>query len=245
MAGALAAVLTGHHTYKALAPLRRRLRSEQHGAGCKPVPAPSPEQLAADLRIDSAHRAAAGAGRLDCGQGSLTKAANWAGQPDGSATCELTPAAHLLAVPRPTDHGGYSSRSYLLVTGADATPVEAFHAQSLCQDQAEQPSVLRRVCRSSAAGAAGAPTTSSMAAAEAAAAVLKMGPQRSPRSRRERGTRRQPPDVWLGYGLEPVFTSQPEGGVAVRTCRAARNAFPMLRCGAVQSCLPARGGAAR
>ncbi|GAA1125834.1 hypothetical protein [Kitasatospora arboriphila] len=122
--GALAAVLTDHHAYKALAPLRRRLGAEHRGAVREPVPAPTPGQLAADLRSDAAHRAAAGAGRLDYGQGSLTKAANWMGQPDGSARCELSFGAHLLAVPRPADRDGYSSRSYLLVTSADATPVE-------------------------------------------------------------------------------------------------------------------------
>ncbi|MCU7827232.1 hypothetical protein [Kitasatospora sp. DSM 101779] len=123
-AGALAAVFTDHHAYRALAPLRRHLGAEQHGAVREPVPAPTPEQLAADLRSDAAHRAASGAARLDYGQGGLTRAANWTGQPDGSATCELTPTAHLLAVPRPTDRDGYSSRSYLLLTGTAATPVK-------------------------------------------------------------------------------------------------------------------------
>ncbi|MEW1912516.1 hypothetical protein AB0442_29450 [Kitasatospora sp. NPDC085895] len=123
-AGALAAVLTDQTAYKALAPLRRRLGAEHHRPVGEPVPAPTPGQLAADVCADAAHRAAAGAGRLDYGQGSLTKAAHWTGQPDGTATCPLGAGAHLLAVPRPTDRDGYSSRSYLLVTGTDATPIE-------------------------------------------------------------------------------------------------------------------------
>ncbi|SDT83365.1 hypothetical protein SAMN05216371_8187 [Streptomyces sp. TLI_053] len=32
---------------------------------------------------------------------------------DGSATCEITSTASLLAVPRPTDRDGYNSRTYL------------------------------------------------------------------------------------------------------------------------------------
>ncbi|MEW1911276.1 hypothetical protein AB0442_22985 [Kitasatospora sp. NPDC085895] len=123
-AGALAALLTDHHAYKALAPLRRRLGAEHHRPVREPVPAPTLEQLAADVCADAAHRAAAGAVRLDYGQGSLTKAAHWTGQPDGTATCPLGAGAHLLAVPRPTDRDGYNSRRYLLVTGTDATPLE-------------------------------------------------------------------------------------------------------------------------
>ncbi|MEU3565765.1 hypothetical protein [Kitasatospora sp. NPDC006786] len=113
-AGALAAVLTDHHAYKALAPLRRRLGAEHHGPVREAVPTPTREQLTADVRADAARRAASGAARLDHGHGALTKAENWAGNPDGSATCEITSTARLLAVPRPTDRDGYASRTYLL-----------------------------------------------------------------------------------------------------------------------------------
>ncbi|MGY0466929.1 hypothetical protein ACW14Y_42720 (plasmid) [Kitasatospora sp. cg17-2] len=78
-----------------------------------PPPA-TPEQLAADVRADAAQRAASGAARLDYSHGALTKAENWTGMDDGSATCEITSTARLLAVPRPTDRDGYNSRTFLL-----------------------------------------------------------------------------------------------------------------------------------
>ncbi|MFJ6770949.1 hypothetical protein ACIQOV_08275 [Kitasatospora sp. NPDC091257] len=111
--GALAAAATDQHAYKALAPLRRRLGAEHHGPVREAVPTPTREQLTADACADAARRAASGAARLDCGHGALTKAENWAGNPDGSATCEITATARLLAVPRPTDRDGYASRTYL------------------------------------------------------------------------------------------------------------------------------------
>ncbi|KOV35764.1 hypothetical protein ADK60_08670 [Streptomyces sp. XY431] len=112
--GALAAVLTDHHAYKALAPLRRRLGAEHHSPARETAPPATPEQLAADVRTDAAQRAASGAARLDYSHGALTKAENWTGMEDGSATCAITSTARLLAVPRPTDHDGYNSRTYLL-----------------------------------------------------------------------------------------------------------------------------------
>ncbi|MEV8099452.1 hypothetical protein [Kitasatospora sp. NPDC085879] len=114
-AGTLAAVLTDHHVYKALAPLRRRLGAEHHSPVREPAPAPTPEQLAADLCADAAQRAAYGASRLDYGGGALTKADNWTGHPDGTATCAITPGAHLLSIPGPADQGGHGRRTYLLV----------------------------------------------------------------------------------------------------------------------------------
>ncbi|MER6364475.1 hypothetical protein [Kitasatospora sp. NPDC001527] len=113
--GTLAAVLTDHHAHKALTPLRRRLGAEHHTPARQAAPAPTREQLAADARADAAHRAASGAARLDYSHGALTKAENWSGEPDGSATCEITPTARLLAVPRPTDRDGYNSRTYLVI----------------------------------------------------------------------------------------------------------------------------------
>ncbi|MFD9061422.1 hypothetical protein ACFVZ3_07890 [Kitasatospora purpeofusca] len=112
--GALAAALTDHHAYQALAPLRRRLGAEHHSPARETPPPATPEQLAADVRADAAQRAASGAARLDYSDGALTKAENWSGMDDGSATCEITSTARLLAVPRPTDRDGYNSRSYLL-----------------------------------------------------------------------------------------------------------------------------------
>ncbi|WP_380286541.1 hypothetical protein [Kitasatospora purpeofusca] len=120
-AGTLAAILTDHHAYKALTPLRRRLGAEHHGVRTAAA-APTREQLAADACADAAHRAASGAARLDYSHGALTKAENWEGQPDGTATCEITPTARLLAVPRPTGRDGYNSRTYLLLQD-DQRPV--------------------------------------------------------------------------------------------------------------------------
>ncbi|MEV8100535.1 hypothetical protein [Kitasatospora sp. NPDC085879] len=111
---ALAAVLTDHHAHKALAPLRRRLGAEHRGPAREPVPAPTREQLAVDVCADAAARAASGAARLDYSHGALTKAENWIGAEDGSATCVITSTARLLAVHRPTGHDGYNSRTYLL-----------------------------------------------------------------------------------------------------------------------------------
>ncbi|MFE2174411.1 hypothetical protein [Kitasatospora sp. NPDC059462] len=125
-AGTLAAVLTDHHAYKALTPLRRRLGAEHHAPARPAAPTPTREQLAADARADAAHRAASGASRLDYSHGSLTKAENWIGEPDGSATCEITPTARLLALPRPTDREGYNSRTYLLARdGERSVPVHS------------------------------------------------------------------------------------------------------------------------
>ncbi|MFF7459132.1 hypothetical protein [Kitasatospora sp. NPDC008115] len=117
--GTLAAVLTDHHAYKALTPLRRRLVAEHHTAVCEAVPAPTREQLAADVCADAAQRAASGAAILDFSHGALTEAENWTGQPDGSATCELPGGAHLLCVPSPATDHGYAGRSYLLVRGEE------------------------------------------------------------------------------------------------------------------------------
>ncbi|MEU8927527.1 hypothetical protein AB0D10_42590 [Kitasatospora sp. NPDC048545] len=111
--GALAALITHQTAYKALTPLRRRLGAEHHGPARETVPAPTREQLATDVCADAAARAASGAARLDYSYGALTNAENWTGSPDGTATCEITPTARLLAVPRPTDHDGYNSRTYL------------------------------------------------------------------------------------------------------------------------------------
>ncbi|MFF8775070.1 hypothetical protein [Kitasatospora sp. NPDC015120] len=123
-AGTLAAVLTDHHAYKALTPLRRRLGAEHRAPARQPALAPTREQLAADACADAAHRAASDAARLDYSHGALTKAENWEGQPDGIATCEITPTTRLLAVPRPTDRDGYNSRIYLLVQdGRQPVPV--------------------------------------------------------------------------------------------------------------------------
>ncbi|GAA2815288.1 hypothetical protein GCM10010441_44870 [Kitasatospora paracochleata] len=109
---ALAALITDQTAYHALAPLRRRRGTE--GVAGKTMAAATPEQLAADLIADAALRAASGAARLDYGQGSLTRPENWTGAPDGTATCTITPAAHLQAVPHPAGRGGFSSRTYLL-----------------------------------------------------------------------------------------------------------------------------------
>ncbi|MFB7675288.1 hypothetical protein ACFC26_28140 [Kitasatospora purpeofusca] len=118
-AGVLAAALADHHAYQALAPLRRRLGAEHHGLARETAPPATPEQLAADVRADAAQRAASGASRLDYSDGALTKAENWTGTEDGSATCAITSTARLLAVPRPTDRDGYNSRSYLLVRAGE------------------------------------------------------------------------------------------------------------------------------
>lgn len=120
-AGALAAITADQTAYRALAPLRRRLGAEQHLAGAA-GPVPSLEQLAVDAAADAAHRAAAGAARLDYGRGFLTRAENWTGCPDGTATCTVTLTAYVLAMPRPTDSDGYNSRSYLLLQN-DQQPV--------------------------------------------------------------------------------------------------------------------------
>ncbi|MER5353447.1 hypothetical protein ABT093_24315 [Kitasatospora sp. NPDC002551] len=120
--GTLAAILTDHHAHKALTPLRRRLGAEHHTPARQAAPAPTREQLAADACADAAHRAASGASRLDYSHGALTKTENWTGLEDGSATCEITPTARLLAVPRPTDRDGYNSRTYLLAQD-DQRPV--------------------------------------------------------------------------------------------------------------------------
>ncbi|MET8624681.1 hypothetical protein ABZW30_13145 [Kitasatospora sp. NPDC004669] len=122
--GALAALITDQTAYKALAPLRRRLGAEHHGPAREAVPAPTREQLAADVCADAAARAAFSAGRIDYSHGALTKAENWTGAEDGSATCEITSTARLLAVPRPTDHDGYTSRTYLLARdGEQPVPI--------------------------------------------------------------------------------------------------------------------------
>ncbi|MET8704194.1 hypothetical protein ABZW10_35890 [Kitasatospora sp. NPDC004723] len=125
-AGTLAAVLTDHHAHEALTPLRRRLGAEHHGLARPAVPAPTREQLAADACADAAYRAASGAARLDYSHGVLTKAENWTGSPDGTATCKITPTMRLLAIPRPTDRDGYNSRTYLLVQDdRQAVPVHS------------------------------------------------------------------------------------------------------------------------
>ncbi|WP_030274391.1 hypothetical protein [Streptomyces sp. NRRL B-24484] len=147
-AGALAALIADRTTYRVLAPLRRRFAAEHHGLVRDAVPAPTPEQLSADLIADAAQRAASGAARLDYGLGSLTKPENWAGAADGTATCEITATAHLLSVPRPSDRDGYSSRSYLLVQdGGQPTPVHSIGDLVVLLDHAkEQPADLDETC---------------------------------------------------------------------------------------------------
>ncbi|WP_033821009.1 hypothetical protein [Kitasatospora sp. MBT63] len=122
-AAGLAACLTDQATLHLRTPLRRRLGIQPaYGPTAQAGPAPTLEQLAAEVAADAAHRAATGAHALDRSSGSLTQATNWTGAPDGTATCELPGGAHLLCIPSPTDHG-YSSRSYLLVRG-DEQPLE-------------------------------------------------------------------------------------------------------------------------
>ncbi|MFJ7250118.1 hypothetical protein ACIQWA_36540 [Kitasatospora sp. NPDC098652] len=109
-AAGLAAALTDQHTHHLLTPLRARLGIERHPAPT--TAAPSLAQLAQDATANTAARAASGAIHLDFSSGCLTNPRNWQGQSDGTATCELTPAAHLLYQPSGTDSGlaEYSGR---------------------------------------------------------------------------------------------------------------------------------------
>lgn len=104
-AAGLAVAVTDQSAHRLLAPARRRLGIERYPAPVPAVSVPSPGQLAADARAHAAVQAAYGAHALDRSGGALTKTANWQGQPDGSATCELTHAAHLLYNPSGTDAG--------------------------------------------------------------------------------------------------------------------------------------------
>ncbi|MFD7982562.1 hypothetical protein ACFV4M_04180 [Kitasatospora indigofera] len=108
-------------------PLRASLGLPAYGytatATTAQATAPTPEQLAADAEADAAHRAATHAHTLDHGSGSLTQADNWTGQADGSATCELTPDAHLLCLPAPSDRYGAGARTYYLAAASER-PIE-------------------------------------------------------------------------------------------------------------------------
>ncbi|MEU8926982.1 hypothetical protein AB0D10_39705 [Kitasatospora sp. NPDC048545] len=124
-AGALALCLADQATTLLRRPLRGRLGLPAYGytATATTTPAPSPEQLTTEAAADAAHRAATRAHSLDHGSGSLTQAANWTGQADGSATCELTPDAHLLCLPAPSDRYGAGARTYYLVADGER-PIE-------------------------------------------------------------------------------------------------------------------------
>uniref|UniRef100_UPI002F915896 hypothetical protein n=1 Tax=Kitasatospora indigofera TaxID=67307 RepID=UPI002F915896 len=126
-AGALALCLADQATTLLRRPLRQHLGLPAYGytaaALASPAVAPSPGQLTAEAAADAAHRAATRAHALDYGSGSLTQAANWTGQPDGTATCELTPAARLLCVPAPSDRYGAGARTYYLVADGER-PIE-------------------------------------------------------------------------------------------------------------------------
>ncbi|MGW2401759.1 hypothetical protein ACWCYY_34920 [Kitasatospora sp. NPDC001664] len=128
-AGALALCLTDQATTLLRRPLRARLGLPPFGYATAtatdpaPVAAPTLEQLAAEAAVDAAHRAATHAHHLDRGSGSLTQAANWVGQADGSAACELADGARLLCLPSPTDRYGTGLRTYHLATDAES-PIE-------------------------------------------------------------------------------------------------------------------------
>ncbi|WP_371484809.1 hypothetical protein [Kitasatospora sp. NBC_00315] len=126
-AGALALCLTDQATTLLRRPLRRHFGLPAYGyttaALASPTTAPSREQLTAEAAADAAHRAATRAHALDHGSGSLTQAANWVGQADGSATCELTPDARLLCLPAPSDRYGAGARTYYLAADGER-PIE-------------------------------------------------------------------------------------------------------------------------
>ncbi len=122
-AGALALCLADQATTLLRRPLRRHFGLPAYGnaaaSTASPSTEPSLEQLTAEAAVDAAHRAATHAHTLDRGSGSLTQAANWVGTSDGSATCELTPDAHLLCIPAPTDRYGVGARTYYLAADGE------------------------------------------------------------------------------------------------------------------------------
>ncbi|MFE2727046.1 hypothetical protein [Kitasatospora sp. NPDC059327] len=126
-AGALALCLADQATTLIRRPLRARLGLPTYGytatTTTTPTQAPSPERLTTEAAADAAHRAATRAHTLDHASGSLTKPTNWTGQADGSATCELTPDAHLLCLPAPSDRYGTGTRTYHLVPDGER-PIE-------------------------------------------------------------------------------------------------------------------------
>ncbi|MFI8085829.1 hypothetical protein ACIF6L_34195 [Kitasatospora sp. NPDC086009] len=126
-AGALALCLADQATTLLRRPLRGRLGLPAYGctvpATASPATSPSLAQLTTEAAADAAHRAATCAHALDHGSGSLTQAANWVGASDGSATCGLTPDAHLLCLPAPTDRYGTGARTYYLVADGER-PIE-------------------------------------------------------------------------------------------------------------------------
>ncbi|MEV4616934.1 hypothetical protein AB0K43_30715 [Kitasatospora sp. NPDC049258] len=126
-AAALALCLADQATTLLRRPLRGRLGLPAYGytanATITPAAIPSPARLTTEAAADAAHRAATRAHALDHGSGSLTQAANWEGQPDGTATCQLTPDAHLLCVPAPSDRYGAGARTYHLVADGEH-PIE-------------------------------------------------------------------------------------------------------------------------
>ncbi|WP_329501500.1 hypothetical protein [Kitasatospora herbaricolor] len=125
-AGALALCLTDQATTLLRRPLRRHLGLPAYGYTAplaSPAAAPSLGQLTAEAADDAAHRAATHAHTLDRGSGSLTQAANWIGQVDGTASCELTPDARLLCVPAPSDRYGAGARTYYLAADGER-PIE-------------------------------------------------------------------------------------------------------------------------
>ncbi|MEU5388970.1 hypothetical protein [Kitasatospora cineracea] len=128
-AAAVAAFTTDQITTQLRRPLRDRLGLTPAPYSynlTEPVPAPTTEQLDREVAADAAHRAATLAHSLDHSGGSLTKADNWIGSPDGTATCELPDGAHLLCVPSPAGAGGYITRTFLLVhDGEQPAPVRS------------------------------------------------------------------------------------------------------------------------
>ncbi|MFD8599194.1 hypothetical protein ACFV1L_29735 [Kitasatospora sp. NPDC059646] len=126
-AAAVAACATDQITTQIRRPLRDRLglTPTPYYRLTEPAPAPTTEQLAGEVAADAAHRAATQAHSLDHSRGSLTKADNWTGNPDGTATCDLPGGAHLLCVPSPAGSGGYITRSFLLVRDDGQVPVRS------------------------------------------------------------------------------------------------------------------------
>ncbi|MEV7218177.1 hypothetical protein AB0O31_34410 [Kitasatospora cineracea] len=117
---ALAAFTTDQITTQLRRPLRDRLGLTPAPYSynlTEAAPVPTTEQLASEVAADAAHRAATQAHNLDNSGGSLTKADNWTGSPDGTATCDLPDGAHLLCVPSPAGVGGYITRAFFLVRG--------------------------------------------------------------------------------------------------------------------------------
>ncbi|MFF2821366.1 hypothetical protein ACFVT9_38335 [Kitasatospora cineracea] len=128
-AAAVAACATDQITTQIRRPLRDRLGltpAPYSYSQAEPVPAPTAEQLDREVAADAAHRAATLAHGLDHSGGSLTKADNWTGHPDGTTECDLPNGAHLLCVPSPAGSGGYITRAFLLVRdGEQPAPVHS------------------------------------------------------------------------------------------------------------------------